>query len=79
MSATPAEVMINVAQALSTHTGIDYITCVTAVQDVCVFYNRPMEETANDLYLYLMDGQEQRAMVHQFRESVRQQVEMQRP
>jgi len=66
----------NITQAISSYLQIDFLVCKNAVQDVCQFYSSsPAEYVAQQLYFFLMDGQEARATVHQFRESVRRQTQ----
>jgi len=66
-----AEFLDIVARAISEQEHLSSCVSLDALARVCNFYVQPAEQTALDLYFYLRNGDESRAVVHQFREHVR--------
>lgn len=60
-----------VAQAIAERERISSYVSLDALCNVCKFYAQEAQQTALDVYFYLRNGEENRAMVHQFREHVR--------
>lgn len=63
----------NLVQQIADFTHTDSTLCSNAVESIVSFYdNHTCEQLATNLLLFLKDGQENRAIVHQFRVYVRQ-------